>query len=100
MPTTIPSADLRQMSEEERARVLEDALKGSPEALDNYLALLDARLREFEHRYEIPTSALADALRSGRLQDTADVSKWLYLAQLRDDISTRISFSSQAKSSA
>jgi len=74
MPVTIPSAALRQMTEAERARLVDAAFDWSPEALENYLAVLDARLQVFEQRYELPSSALSEALSSGRLHDTADVS--------------------------
>jgi hypothetical protein len=86
MPVTIPSAALRQMSEAERTRLLDAAFAHSPEALANYLAVLDARLRVFEQRYEVPTSALHEAMASGQLRDTADVSEWLFWAQLRIDL--------------
>ena len=86
MPVTIPSAALRQMSEAERTRLLDAAFAHSPKALANYLAVLDARLRVFEQRYELPTSALPEAMASGQLRDTADVSEWLFWAQLRSDL--------------
>lgn len=86
MPVTIPSAALRQMSEAERTRLLDAAFADSPDALVNYLAVLDARLRVFEQRYELPTSALPEAMASGRLRDTAEVSEWLFWAQLRSDL--------------
>ena len=86
MPITIPSAALRQMSHAERARVLEAAFDAAPGALANFLAVLDARLRVYEQRYELPSMALADALASGQLRDTADVSEWLFWAQLRSDL--------------
>ncbi|MDA1080339.1 MAG: hypothetical protein O2973_01485 [Gemmatimonadetes bacterium] len=53
---------------------------------ENYLAVLSARLREFEHRYELPTAGLKHAMETGRLHETADVSKWLFWARLRDDL--------------
>ncbi len=86
MPVTIPSAALRQMTEAERTRLVDSAFEWTPEALDNYLAVLDARLRVFEQRYELPSSALPEALATGRLHDTADVSEWLFWAHLRGDL--------------
>jgi hypothetical protein len=74
------------MTEDERARFLDAAFDSAPDTLENYLAVLTARLREFEHRYELPTSSLPDAMATGRLHDTADVSKWLFWARLRDDL--------------
>lgn len=86
MPTTIPSAALAQMSDEERARFLDAALKSSPEAVRNYLWVLDARLRVFEARYELPSSELSQALESHRLPDTADVVQWLFWVQVRSHL--------------
>src|SRR3972149_12217573 len=83
MPVTIPSAALRQMSEEERARLLDAAFSAAPEALAAYLAVLDARLRVFEQRYELLSSQLHEALERGLLRDTADVSEWLFWVDLR-----------------
>lgn len=74
------------MTETERAHFVEAAFESSPEALANYLAVLDARLRAFEHRYELPTSDLSRALNAGELRDTADVSEWLFLVHLRSDL--------------
>lgn len=86
MPVTIPSAALRHMTEAERTRLLDAAFDQGPEALENFLAVLEARLRAFEQRYEIPTTALAAELAAGRLRDTADVSQWLFLAHLQSGL--------------
>jgi hypothetical protein len=86
MPVTIPSAALRQMSEEERGRLLDSAFAQAPEALTNYLAVLDARLRVFEQRYELRSADLADVLRSGRLHETAEVSEWLFWVGVRSHL--------------
>ena len=87
MPVTIHSAALRQMSEAEHTRFLDRVFIDSPDALANYLVVLDARLRVFEQRYELPTSALPEAIVSGQLRDTADVSEWLFWAHVRSALS-------------
>ena len=74
------------MSDEERLRVLDAAFDWTPEALENYLAVLDARLRVFEQRYEVLSTALSEALASGRLHDTAEVSEWMFWSHLRGDL--------------
>lgn len=86
MPVTIPSEALRHTTEAERTQLLNAAFDSSPQALVNFLAVLDARLRVFEQRYELPSSSLADALASGQVRDTADVSEWLFWAHLRSDL--------------
>ena len=89
MPATIASADLRLMTDTERSRLLEAAFNSAPDALETYLAVLDARLRVFEQRYEMPSSVLGDALADGRLRDTKEVSEWMFWARLRDDLVAR-----------
>jgi hypothetical protein len=89
MPVTIPSAAMRQMSESELARVVDSAFQWSAEAVENYLAVLDARLRVFEQRYELSTSRLDAELSAGTLRDTAEVSEWLFWAHLRSDIARK-----------
>lgn len=86
MPVTVPSAALRLMSEEERTRFLDAAFAAAPAALATYLAVLDARLRVFEQRYELPSSELHRALEGGVLRDTADVSEWLFWVDLRSQL--------------
>jgi hypothetical protein len=74
------------MSAEERTRLLDSAFAQAPEALSNYIAVLDARLRVFEQRYELRSSELAAALQSGRLHDTADVADWLFWVDVRSQL--------------
>lgn len=51
-----------------------------------YLAVLGARLRVFEQRYELPSSEVHQALERGVLRDTADVSEWLFWVDLRSQL--------------
>lgn len=83
MPHTISSSDLRKMSAEDRERFVEAAFADSGEALAGYLDLLDTRLRVFEQRYEMPSSDLPAAVEAGQLPDTADISEWLFWADVR-----------------
>lgn len=82
MPVTIPSSVLMHLSDAERERLLNAAFDPAPEALGNYLLVLQGRLRAFEHRYEIPTTELHHALEAGTLRETADVSEWLFWSDL------------------
>jgi len=77
------------MSEAERERLLDAAFDASPEALANYVAVIEARLRVFERRYELPSADLASALASGQLRETADVSEWLFWAHLWGDLARK-----------
>ena len=89
MPVTIPSAALAHMSDAERARLVDAAFVWSEKTLTNYLAVLDARLAIFEQRYELLTSELGEAVQSGRLRETAEVSEWLFWAHIRTDLARK-----------
>jgi hypothetical protein len=78
MPVTIPSAALREMSDVERSRLLDAAFAEASATLANYVLVLEARLRVFEHRYELPSAELSSALENGLVRDTAEVSEWLF----------------------
>ncbi|MGH7583308.1 MAG: hypothetical protein ACREL5_08805 [Gemmatimonadales bacterium] len=78
MPVTIPSAALREMSVAERSSLLDAAFAEASATLTNYVVVLEARLRVFEHRYELPSGELHTALEHGLVRDTAEVSEWLF----------------------
>lgn len=84
MAYTIPSAALGLLPESERNRLLDAALSPSPQVTQDYILILDARLRAFEIRYEIASSQLHSVLASNQLPETAEVSRWLFWIQLRD----------------
>ncbi|MBK7351654.1 MAG: hypothetical protein IPI92_17510 [Gemmatimonadetes bacterium] len=86
MPFTFPSSALRGMSSEERDRLLESAFTAPGEGLPAYLAVLDARLRVFEQRYELSSADLPSALAQGTLRETTEVSDWLFWAALRSQL--------------
>jgi hypothetical protein len=80
---TVSSSELSNMPAEDRQRALAElvAMAGAPE--NGQRAALEARLREFEQRYELSSADLPEALRSGRLQETADISRWLFWIEVR-----------------
>jgi len=68
----------RAMSDEERARALEDLASSPPNG-----AALDVEIRELEVRYEMTSHVML--ARRGELPDTADYSRWLVLLAARGD---------------
>jgi hypothetical protein len=84
MPYSIPSAALAQMSPEDLTRFLNAAFAANRSDWATFLSIIDARLRVFEHRYELPSSELVTALQSGALRDTAEVSQWLFWTEVRN----------------
>ena len=49
-------------------------------------AQLDARIREFELRYEMPFETMRERLRSGELDETAEIVRWLMILSARDNV--------------
>lgn len=41
------------------------------------LAKLGDRIKGYEHRYELPSSRLQEALNTGQLQETHEVCRWV-----------------------
>ncbi|MBI3071424.1 MAG: hypothetical protein HYY84_04770 [Deltaproteobacteria bacterium] len=50
------------------------------------LAELDARIREFEARYEMTSAKMRAAFKKGAIADTSDIAKWLLLLDIRDRV--------------
>jgi len=60
------------------------------ESIDQTIARLETFVHRMERRYEFPSSCLADALDSGEMRETAEVSRWLTsyrtLRRLKGDV--------------
>ena len=83
MGYTISSAELSNMSAEDRQRALAELVSKANDPQNGQQAALGARLREFEQRYELSSADLPEALRSGRIQETAEISRWLFWIEVR-----------------
>lgn len=46
------------------------------------LTAIEAKLRVFEHRYEMSTSEMRSRFKAGELKDTAEISQWLILSKV------------------
>jgi len=66
-----------------RDRAIEATVTAGEPVGKTYLLALDARIRAFESRYELPTPNLQAALEAGRIPETAEICEWLFLASLR-----------------
>lgn len=66
-----------------RSEAVEAAVAAGEPVGRPYLLALDARIRAFESRYELPTPDLLATLEAGRIQETAEICEWLFLASLR-----------------
>jgi hypothetical protein len=76
-------SDLREMSEAERGRVLDVLVEGARSPANGRIADLDARIAEFERRYELPSTEMVAEVRSGVRKETDDIASWLMLLKVR-----------------
>jgi hypothetical protein len=83
MPVRVNSADLSRMSETDRARAFGLA---SPDTRIVYLKQVEAKLRDFEERYEMPSSELPKALETGQVRETGEVSQWRFWTYVRSQL--------------
>lgn len=72
---------LSHMTPGERDDAIRDLLDTSENAARRNL---DARIREYEVRYEMSTGDMLDRWRGGELRETAEIARWLLLASARN----------------
>jgi hypothetical protein len=66
------------MSPSEIAERLQRELDAQPRPTMEDIARLEARVREFERRYEMPSDEVHEAIEDHRLHETADVVQWIF----------------------
>ncbi len=76
-------SDLRKMSEEERGQVLGALVEEARSPANGRIAELDARIAEFERRYELPSADMVAEIESGTRKETDDIASWLMLIRVR-----------------
>jgi hypothetical protein len=84
MPYSVLTTDLRSMTVDERNQALAAIVQQGRGAQNGERAILNARIRAFEERYEISSADLREALRVGRMKETAEVARWLFWLDARD----------------
>lgn len=77
------TTDLRAMTEEERRQALGAIVEQGRGIQNGERAVLNARIRVFEERYEMTSSEMRQALRDGRLRETAEIARWLFWVEAR-----------------
>ena len=86
MPLTIPSSAYARLSDGERSAFLEAAFAETPDAMIAYRLTIQARLRVFEELYELSSHDLPAVLKSGKLPETANVSRWLFWCEVWNEL--------------
>lgn len=83
MAASIRLNDLAGMSATRREAALEALVADARDGGGVSRSLLDARIRRFEERYELPSDELLRRVATGEMKETADVSEWLFLLDSR-----------------
>ncbi len=83
MGYTVRTADLASMREGERSLVLEELCAAAQRPQNGQAAVMDARIREFEQRYEMSSRDLLERLVTGAVKETAEISRWLFWLEAR-----------------
>ncbi len=88
MAYSVRISELGKMSETERAEAASKLIPGAGASSNGRVERLDAEIREYENRYEIGSEHLLKALHEGKLQETTDIVRWLWLIDLRQRASS------------
>ncbi len=76
---------LAALSEGEREQILAKLIHGARLPRNGQASALDARIRDYEIRFEMTSEELHQELRAGRLRETAEIAHWLFLLGARED---------------
>ena len=73
-------SDLARLKGAEKEKVLKDLM--STRTNGESLKPVRQEIRQYEHTYEMSTADLREGLASGRIEETAAIAEWLFLARL------------------
>ena len=85
MAYTIRLADLASMTEREADSVCEELARSVGAPRNGELLVLNAQIGTLEMRYEMSSDEMRSRLENGLLSETADIARWLYLLDARDN---------------
>jgi hypothetical protein len=71
-------SDLGTMTPTGRERELSQVVDRAQAPRNGQAAVLAAKIKAFEARYEITSDQMIEELRAGRRQETAEISRWLF----------------------
>jgi hypothetical protein len=78
MSHSVSLSDLHNMSREDRERELNEIITRAQAPRNGQRAIIAAKIRAFENRYDMTTAELVERLEGGQLRETADFSRWMF----------------------
>lgn len=82
-------SDLARMSLTDSDQALASLVQAAKNDRNGQRAELDARVREFELRYEMSSDVMRERLRSGELDEAAEIVRWLMTLSAHDNVGPR-----------
>ena len=89
MPVSYRLSDLAAMTPAEQEVALDVLVAATRASNGTGSAVLNARIRRFEERYEMPSDEMLRRLASGTLEETAEIAEWLFLLDARQPRAAR-----------
>jgi hypothetical protein len=71
-------SDLGNMTEKGREQELSQVMERAQAPRNGQAAVLAAKIKAFEVRYEMTSDQMIEELMAGRRQETAEISRWLF----------------------
>jgi hypothetical protein len=81
-------SDLANMPVVDSNRVLGELVRSAKSRRNGQSAVLDARISDYELRYEMSSGDMRRRLKDGTLRETADIARWLMTLAARDNCGT------------
>lgn len=85
MAYRVKLSELANMPIADADRMLGELVRSARASRNGQRAVLDARIREFEIRYEMSSGDMRQRLCDGRLEETAEIARWLMALGARDN---------------
>lgn len=89
MPERVRLSELATMSSSELESQTATLMEASRAADTQGSPTLERRIRNFEARYEMSSEALRRGLSEETVKETAEISEWLFLLDVRDSRAIR-----------
>ena len=78
-------SDLAKMPVVDSNRVLGELVRSAKARRNGRSAVLDARISDYELRYEMSSTDMRRKLADGSLRETAEIARWLMTLAARDN---------------
>jgi hypothetical protein len=70
-------SDLAKLSNPERAEAVRELARSALSGSSGEMKVIEARIRDFERRFEMKSCAMKRLLEAGAIQETAEIASWL-----------------------